>query len=381
MQHTQCAACSAQRFGTWRGSIAAMTEITTFQVARDDLSKTRFVSESIGALQPGEVLLKVDSFAFTANNITYAETGVVLKYWQFFPAPEGWGVIPVWGFADVVESRHDALAPGERLFGYWPMATHAVLMPDRVDAGTVVDGTPHRRELPVTYNIYQRTSGTGPLYDKRYEDMQSIFVPLFGTAFLLDDFLAEQKFFGAKAVVIASASAKTGFSLAHLLHQRGEIETVGLTSSGNRAFVEGLGCYDRVLMYDEIGKLPTRPAVLVDFAGNGKVRVAVHEHLGDNLKYSCAVGMSHRDLHPPGKGLPGPKPVFFFAPEYRRQRIEALGRDAYNAHFGKTWNAFLPSAGRWLKATRSSGRDAVERVYLDTLNGKVSPDRGNILSL
>jgi hypothetical protein len=104
-----------------------MTEITTFQVARDDLSKTRFVSAPVGALQPGEVLLKIDSFAFTANNITYAETGVVLKYWQFFPAPEGWGVIPVWGFADVVESRHEALTPGERLYGYWPMATHAVL--------------------------------------------------------------------------------------------------------------------------------------------------------------------------------------------------------------------------------------------------------------
>jgi Protein of unknown function (DUF2855) len=359
-----------------------MTEITTFQVSRDDLSKTRFVTEPLGELQPGEVLLKVDSFAFTANNITYAETGVVLKYWQFFPADDGWGVIPVWGFADVIESRHDALAPGERLFGYWPMATHAVLTPDRVDAGGVFDGTPHRRELPVTYNTYQRTSAGGPLYDPRYEDLQSIFMPLFGTAFLIDDFLAEKNFFGAKSVVIASASGKTAFSLAHLLHQRGGIETVGLTSPGNRAFVEGLGCYDRVLMYDEISKLPaTQLAVLVDFAGNGKVRVAVHEQLRDNLKYSCAVGMSHRDLHPPGKGLPGPKPVFFFAPEYRRQRAQAMGRDAYNAYFGRTWNAFLPTAGRWLKVTRSSGRDAVERVYFDTLNGKVSPDRGNILSI
>ena len=359
-----------------------MTEITTFQVSRGDLSKTRFVTEPLGELQPGEVLLKVDSFAFTANNITYAETGVVLKYWQFFPAPEGWGVIPVWGFADVIESRHDAVAPGERLFGYWPMATHAVLTPQQVDGGSVIDGTPHRRELPLTYNLYRRHSPGSAPRDKQYEDMQSIFVPLFGTAFLIDDFLAEQKFFGAKSVVIASASGKTAFSLAHLLHQRGGIETVGLTSPGNRAFVESLGCYDRVLTYDEIAKIPaTQTAVLVDLAGSGKVRVAVHEHLRDNLKYSCAVGMSHRDLHPPGKGLPGPKPVFFFAPEYRRQRMETMGREAFNAHFSKTWNAFLPTAGRWLKIARSSGREAVERVYLDTLNARVSPDLGNILSI
>ena len=359
-----------------------MPEITTFQISRDDISKTRFVSAPLGALEPGDVLLKVDSFAFTANNITYAETGVVLKYWRFFPAPDGWGVIPVWGFADVIESRHDALAPGERLYGYWPMATHAVLKPDRVDAGVVVDGTAHRRELPMTYNIYQRTSAGGPLYDKRHEDMQSLFMPLFGTAFLIDDFLAEQKFFGATAVVIASASGKTAFSLAHLLHERGGIETVGLTSPGNRAFVAGLGCYNRVLTYDEIAQLPAaQPAVLVDFAGSGKVRVAVHEHLRDNLKYSCAVGMSHRDLHAPGKGLLGPKPVFFFAPEYRRQRVQVLGRDAYNARFGKTWNTFVPMAERWLKVTRDSGREAVERIYLDTLNGKVPPDCGNILSI
>jgi len=358
-----------------------MTDITTFQVSRNDLSKTRFVTEPLGALQPGEVLMKIDSFALTANNITYAETGVVLKYWQFFPASDDWGVIPVWGFADVIGSRHDAVAPGERLFGFWPMATHAVLTPDRVDSGSVFDGTPHRRELPMTYNTYQRTSAGGPLYDKRYEDLQSIFMPLFGTAFLLDDFLAEQKFFGATAVVLASASSKTAFSLAHLLHQRGGIETVGLTSSGNRAFVESLGCYNRVLGYDEVAQLPTQLTVLVDMAGSGKVRVAVHEHLRDNLKYSCAVGMSHRDLHPPGKGLPGPKPVFFFAPEYRRQRIEALGREGYNAYFGKTWNAFLPTAGRWLKVTRSSGHEAVEKIYLDTLTGKVAPRDGNILSI
>jgi len=70
-----------------------------------------------------------------------------------------------------------------------------------------------------------------------------------------------------------------------------------------------------------------------------------------------------------------------FRPERRRQRVQDWGRDGYVARFGKEWSAFLPVAERWLKVTRSSGREAIERIYLDTLNGKVAPGCGNILSL
>ena len=34
--------------------------------------------------------------------------------------------------------------------------------------------------------------------------------------------------------------------------KRGDYEIVGLTSEGNVGFVESLGCYDRVLAYEEI---------------------------------------------------------------------------------------------------------------------------------
>ena len=56
------------------------------------------------------LLIKIDRFAFTANNITYAVLGDQLKYWQLFPAPEGFGNIPVWGLR-----RRDRLA-SSRLF-------------------------------------------------------------------------------------------------------------------------------------------------------------------------------------------------------------------------------------------------------------------------
>src|SRR3546814_17587995 len=72
----------------------------------------------------------------TANNITYAVFGKPSGlfgndqgYWDFF-APRGApGRLPVWGFATVTESAADGVAVGENFYGYYPMASHAVLPP------------------------------------------------------------------------------------------------------------------------------------------------------------------------------------------------------------------------------------------------------------
>jgi hypothetical protein len=37
--------------------------------------------------------------------------------------------------------------------------------------------------------------------------------------------------------------------------------------------------------------------------------------------------------------------------------------------------------GRWLRVIESRGEGPVKQVYLDTLNGRVPPDQGHILSL
>lgn len=355
---------------------------TTFLVRRDNLSECRF--DEGGAppdLESGDVLLKVDKFAFTANNITYAETGYQLGYWKFFAAPEGWGVVPVWGFADVVASRYDLIAPGERLYGYLPMASHMVLRPDRIRDGNLMDATPHRQELPAAYNHYLRVGHRD--YDPGHEDLQALLRPLFVTSFLIEDFLADNGFFGADTVLIASASSKTAMALAHLLHakHRGRVRVIGLTSASNAAFVNGLGCYDQTIPYEAVATLPQRPTVLVDMAGSGAVRRAVHTHLGDNLTYSCAVGLSHRDMTPGGKDLPGVRPKFFFAPDRMKKRNEDWGRGGIDARVAEAWSGFVPKARDWLVVSHGRGKDAVEAVYRQTLDGKVAPDQAHMLSL
>ena len=64
---------------------------TAFVVARDDLKQCKLIETELpdASRLPDEALLvKVDRFAFTANNITYAVLGDQLKYWHLFPAPE-----------------------------------------------------------------------------------------------------------------------------------------------------------------------------------------------------------------------------------------------------------------------------------------------------
>src|SRR5262249_56453129 len=142
-----------------------------------------------------------------------------------------------------------------------------VVEPVHANAAGFIDGAAHRAPMAGAYNQY-RTVGA-ELAAAGGEDAQMLLQPLFVTAFLIDDFLAGNRFFGARTALLSSASSKTSFALAHQLSRRGAIEVVGLTSPRNAAFVAGLGCYDRVLPYGDLGALDASvPALFVDMAGN-----------------------------------------------------------------------------------------------------------------
>jgi NADPH:quinone reductase-like Zn-dependent oxidoreductase len=358
-----------------------MAEALHFEVARDDLRRSRFTEAPLPEIAPGGVLVRVDRFALTANNITYAVAGDLMSYWKFFPAQSGWGRIPVWGFGDVARSENPALREGERLYGYFPMSTHLALEPDAITPGGFTDASPHRAALPAVYNQYRRVAAD-PGYEPALEDRQALLQPLFMTGFLLADFLEDERFFGARRVLMASASSKTAASLAFVLARSRACEVVGLTSGRNAPFVEKLGCYDRVVPYEAIASLPAEdPAVLVDMAGDGQVSHAVHHHFGDRLKHSCVVGMTHWENRGAAGELPGPKPAFFFAPTRIEKRTRDWGGRVLQEKMAEAWRAFATSSERWLEVDSGRGRAAVERVYRDTLEGRARPDRGYVLGL
>jgi len=60
---------------------------------------------------------------------------------------------------------------------------------------------------------------------------------------------------------------------------------VGLTSAGNVAFTESLGCYDRVLPYPATDQLsPAVATAYLDFAGRADVRARIR---GQQRPLSC----------------------------------------------------------------------------------------------
>jgi hypothetical protein len=353
--------------------------VTDLLVRRDDLHQTELDDSPSAPLAGGEARLAIDAFALTANNITYAVFGDAMQYWHFFPAPDPWGRIPVWGFADVVESRADGVEEGQRYYGYFPMADELVVRPGRVDERGFVDTADHRQAMAAAYNHYARTDAD-PVYDPDHEPAQALLRPLFYTAFLLDDFLADSGFFGARTVLLSSASSKTSAGTAFFLSERDGIEVVGLTSPGNRAFVEGLGVYGRVLAYDEVGG--DGPAVYVDVAGDPAVRQAVHHHFGDGLVHSAVVGGTHWTAGPGDGGvLPGAAPAFFFAPEQIRRRADEWGAQKLEETFAAGWRRAVAWSDTWLEVRRSDGPDAVRAAYLEVLEGMSPPNVGHVLRL
>ena len=358
------------------------SDIKCLEVDRSDLKHSRVVSLPENTLKDGEVLMSVDSFALTANNITYAVFGDAMQYWKFFPASaKGWGCVPVWGFGTVEESYHDQIEPGERFYGYFPMASGWVMHPERVSDHGFRDGVEHRDGLPEIYNRYVRIS-SDPAYRADFENQQLLFRPLFTTAFLLDQKLLRADEYGAEQVILSSASSKTAMALAWLLRQRG-VDVIGVTSQAGRSFVKNSQNYKKTVLYDEVeSEIPDVPSVSVDFAGSPEKLVRLHRKLGDKLKASILVGATDWEASGGGDGaeMPGPAPEFFFAPTMGEELSAEWGPPIFEQRVAERMLEFYEPASRWVKTVRGIGSEAVQECYDRVLRGKALPSDGFILS-
>lgn len=351
-----------------------------FLIRRADLRDTVWTNAAPGPLADGAARLKVDQFALTANNVTYATFGEAMGYWNFFPATDpAYGRVPVWGFATVVDSKAEGVPAGARVYGYLPISESFDVVPQRAGKESFMDGAACRKGLAPIYNTYIFTSAD-PSYDPGLEAQQMLFRPLFTTGFMIDDCLMEAGEPVPETVVISSASSKTALALAHCLKQRGQVEAVALTSPGNKAYVESLGLYARVCTYNEADRLHARGlTAYVDFLGRPALTADVHNALRDRLVRSLVIGVTDWEGNRAPIALPDPQPEFFFVPTYAADRAKALGPDVLNARLGAALAGFYKASTAYLTPQSAKGTAAIETAWIDTLDAKIPPSKGLVL--
>ena len=360
--------------------------MSEFQVQRRQFTRARLVDASPRpAIDEGEILTRVQQFAFTANNVTYAVAGDMLGYWQFFPPGDDpqheWGLIPVWGFAEVIESRAPDVAVGERLFGYFPPADFLVMQPVAVGEQRLQDGAPHRADLPAVYNSYARVDHE-PDHDPAHDALRMLLWPLYVTAFLIADQLRDNGWYGAERIIILSASSKTGIGLAYALSLYDDApEITGLTSARNLGFVERLQLCNPVTSYEALeGIAAQTPSVIVDMSGDAELNARLKNHLGDSLKYTVRVGLTHWDVAD-GDSPNDATREFFFAPARIKKRMQDWGPTGFARATREFMAGAMRHANGWLQVDRLDGLDVLTRVYPDICAGNIAPDRGLVIDI
>jgi hypothetical protein len=361
--------------------LVAMSAVNrVLEVDRTDPATTRIAEEDASIVE-GQVRLRVDRFALTANNVSYATFGDALGYWDFFPATGGWGRVPAMGWATVVESAHPDVDTGMRCFGWYPMADHVAVTVTPTTDGLRDDGA-HRQAHARVYRAYVDVR-RDPLYDPAPdgEDRHALLRGLFLTGFLADEAFADggaEPYFAARRVVVLSASSKTAIGYAQRAGARAGLEVVGVTSERNLDFVSSLACYTTALTYDAVGTMPTGiPTVSIDMAGAPAVLAALHHRLGDDLRYSMTVGQSHHDAPAAATApLPGPQPQEFFAPTEVGRRLQQWGREEYARRAADALAEFVDGSRAWLEVSRRTGPEEVAAAWTEVREGRVRPDVG-----
>jgi hypothetical protein len=347
-------------------------------VHKNKLQKSSIFLEEQKDLRPGQVRLKIERFAMTSNNITYAVIGKQLKYWDFFPTKEEHGNIPVWGLATVVESEQPDLNEGDRYYGYYPMSTELVITPGKISPYGFTDIAQHRQHLAPIYNNYTKMTSEFNQMDNHL----CIFRPLYTTSFLNYDFLKRNDFYNAKQVILTSASSKTALGIAQLLMSNKEehqLEVVGLTSEKNKDFVKETTYYDTVLSYGEVDKLNNISSVAVDLSGNTTTLVNISNHLADDLAFISLIGLT--DYSKTDRSVQLPNSKFFFAPDVAVTFFKEHGRDKATQLIQAAMVNFIKDANNWIEIQSIHSLEKLEPLYKEMLMGKVDPSIGHIVTL
>ncbi|MGA2549555.1 MAG: DUF2855 family protein [Burkholderiaceae bacterium] len=334
------------------------------EVDPNELNTVRIKHEHGAPLLDGQVLLRVEDFAMTANTMTYAALGDSFGYWRLFPADPGWGRIPAWGHARVIESRSGECEVGRVLFGFLPMGS-SVLMTVRRSSQGIKATDPHRVELNPVYNQYS-------LEAYACDDAcaaKAVFHPLFILSFVLHHYLVESEWFGADEVVVISASSKTALGFAFLA--KDDISCKGLTSPSHQKWLEATGAYDRVIQYGA-GLRETRGnrVLIIDFSGNAALVKTITAELGNRMVWMVSVGYTHVARAATLKGDEDvARSEIFFGPDHIVRLVRIWGGAGFNTRFADALASFIDESHAWFQLRYADGIAEIGSAYKQLREG------------
>ncbi|KAL2867684.1 DUF2855 family protein [Aspergillus lucknowensis] len=320
-------------------------------------------------LKASSLRLRASILTLSSNNLSYALGGTWLRWWDTYPVPTTapppyndpteWGIVPTWGFAEVLESTIPEIESGATLHGFWPTSQHHFdleLAADEVP-GRWKEVSGHRSALMPLYNRYSVVDTTTEAHDREtlgwragmiliagYLLAQYVFTPdpktnppihPFGGT---EGWTAEDADLSKSVFVSLAASTKTARSLAYYLYCRpagtGPLGFLQVTSSPG-PIAEAAGKF-----------LPQFPVKTVDYgdvanveewlSGLGAERIVI----ADSGARDGALDQL-RGVIDGGPGLKGTKVVIiqignqqkiYSADEARAAAasVEALGKVRYN---------------------------------------------------
>lgn len=404
------------------------TEVHVVHKDNNSRHATCTIEQNLPPLAASSIRVRTRLVSLTSNNLTYARTGgPPLHWWDTYPVPEScpppyqnrdeWGIVPAWGYADVVESTIDAVPSGTSLWGFWPASGHAVQL--RLEAeelpGHWRETSEHRGRLMTVYNHYQQAN------DPAAHAMQvnALSFPLWSGPNLLNlstfsdqrihplgldlPWSAEDANLSSSAVVSLSASSKTGRSLSWELARNrdtaahGPLALLQLTSAP-----ETLPSFDTQLpvksaSYTEIdaavswiaGHKPSR-VVIVDFGASDATLRALLAAVGSTSTPVTVVAVGNENKVYSSEELQarqdtGVAKVQLNTSGLRDRTIVAIGAERYYRETDETW-ARCVKDGTFdnisIRMQRGvAGRQGIEGAWSDLCSRKVPPSQGLVIDL
>lgn len=328
----------------------------------------RTVAKGTRDLDQGEIEVRIDLYALTANTATYSRlSDCPIPYRTYFTSPEAAEVPPTWGIGTVTRSEHPDVAVGQRIFGYVPMATHHTMkVEDKNDRLVDVDAA--HADMHEWYRTYRKLGSRHP-DEARWLNIWPVFPASFNLARTVVDHPAN-----LDCALITSASSKTALGVASMLRTWSEIRTVGLTSSANLKHAQSTGVFDEVFTYeDQAGVEPGSRTALLDLTGNADLLTEVTRSHADNLSCTYLLGYTHPNARVHLPPLSGPEPAVFFTPAREDELIKRRGREAHMREYLEAEARFVELSKTWFVSPTTRGREAAVEQYEDLMTNRPVP--------